>query len=47
MRLCGFLGHDFLLWDRSRFSKNTEAESPDDHCRLLLRDDPVDIPAVF
>jgi len=29
------------------FNKNTEAESPDDHCRLLLRDGPADTPAVY
>ena len=29
------------------FNKNTEAESPDDNCRLLLRDGPADTPAVY
>jgi hypothetical protein len=43
MRLCGFLGHDCLLCNRSLFNKKTEAESPDDHCHLLLRDGPADI----
>src|SRR5450759_1864354 len=47
MRLCGFLGHDCLLCNRSLFNKNTEAESPDDHCHLLLRDGPADTPAVY
>src|SRR5450759_2007143 len=38
---------DCLLCNRSLFNKNTEAESPCDHCRLLLlRDGPADTPAV-
>jgi len=47
MRLCGFLGHDCLLWKRSPFDKNTEAESPDNHCRVLLWDGPADTPIMF
>ena len=47
MRLCGFLGHECLLWKRSPFDKNTEAESPDNHCRVLLWDGPADTPIVF
>jgi hypothetical protein len=29
------------------FQQNTEAESPDDHCRLLLRNGPADTSAVY
>ena len=48
MRLCGFLGHGLSPMQSQPFNKNTEAESPDDHCHLLLlRDGPADTPAVY
>jgi hypothetical protein len=47
MRLCGFLGHDFLLWNRSISDRDTEAEHSVDHCRVLLWDGPADTPIIF